>query len=210
METYPELLDANQNNPFSLSMKYLLVVTFNKSNSKNFQTALLWAKSAEVFKEFKMGKDEIYLCAFGKNVEQAGAANVFLHYVENWSGKQIYIGGRIHFGSIYNLSGILDCYQKSLSCQNVKSYCCFLSDDVFLSHQPQSTSFTISLSLEKIEKKDSEKKPLYVVPCQNLQYRKIEKDTCLGSWSEQIQALAVRENLAWCPSFNAALFRQYD
>lgn len=210
MEQYPDKLPAEFNNPFSLSKQYLLVVTFNKSSSKNFQAALLWARSAELFQTFKVDKEEIFLCAFGKNAEQAGMASVFLGYIENWSGKQIYIAGRIHSGSIYDLLGVLDCYQKSLNCSNIKSYCCFLGNSIFRSHEQQNVSFTISLSLEKPQPEPTQKKVLYVIPCQKLQYLKLEKDTCLGSWSEQIQALAVRQNLAWCPSFDATNFRQFE
>lgn len=89
MEQYPDKLPAEFNNPFSLSKQYLLVVTFNKSSSKNFQAALLWARSAELFQTFKVDKEEIFLCAFGKNAEQAGMASVFLGYKIGLASKFI-------------------------------------------------------------------------------------------------------------------------
>lgn len=210
MENVPENFNQQADNPFTLSKQFLLVVTFNKSTSKNFQTALLWAKSAKLFKAMPIGKDEIYLCGFDKTAEQAGAASVFLTYIENWTGKQIYIGGIVHSGSVYDLFGILDCYQKSLACPNSMSYCCVLEENVFLSHETRKTSFSISLTFDKVEEEPKQKLIQYVIPCQKLQYLKLEKAEYLGSWQEQIEALAVRQNIAWCPSFDASRFRQYD
>lgn len=210
MENMPEHFEQQIHNPFALSKQYLLIVTFNKSTSKNFQTALLWARSAKLFKSMPVGKDEIYLCGFGKTAEQAGAASVFLTYIENWTGKQIYIGGIVHSGSIYDLFGILDCYQKSLACPNPTSYCCVLEENVFLAHETRKTSFSISLTFDKVEEAPKQKLIQYVVPCLKLQYLKLEKAEYLGSWQEQIEALAVRQGIAWCPSFDATKFRQYD
>ncbi|WP_107727129.1 hypothetical protein [Neisseria weaveri] len=201
-------IDKQENNPFNLSKKYLMVVTFTQSSSKNFRTALLWAKSAAFFDSIDIDKETVYCCAFDKTPEQAGMASVFLNYVENWNGKQIYINGRIHSGSIYDLLGVLDCYQKSQACPNAKSHCCFISDDIFLWHGARPT-FEISLSLEGSTKENSQAKK-FVMPCTKLRHHRIEKETYLGSWDEQIAALAVKQNVDWCPSFDIGHFRQYE
>ena len=207
--THPALLETEQTNPFSLSKQYLLVATFNKSSSKNFQTALLWARSAEVFEYIEIDKDTIYLCAFGKTAEQAAMASVFLNYIENWNGKQIYVGGRIHPSSIYDLLGLLDCYQKSQSCPNPKSHCCFISDDIFLWRGERPAMITIGLGVG-IENEKAPAKKKFVMPCRKLHQHRIERETYIGEWDEQISALAVRENVDWCPSFDISVFRQFD
>ena len=203
-----ELCQKEHINPFALSKQYLLVVTFVKSSSKNFQAALLWARSAKIFENLEIEKETIYCCAFDKTAEQAGMAGVFLNYIENWNGKQIYINGRIHSGSIYDLLGVLDCYQKSQSCPNPKSHCCFVSDDIFLWHGSRPT-FEISLDLAGKKKETSSAKK-FVMPGINIRHHRIEKETYLGNWNEQIAALAVKQNIDWCPSFDIENFRQYE
>ena len=49
-----ELCQKEHINPFALSKQYLLVVTFVKSSSKNFQAALLWARSAKIFENLEL------------------------------------------------------------------------------------------------------------------------------------------------------------
>lgn len=51
-----ELCQKEHINPFALSKQYLLVVTFVKSSSKNFQAALLWARSAKIFENLEIEK----------------------------------------------------------------------------------------------------------------------------------------------------------
>ncbi|HFC5935218.1 TPA: hypothetical protein ACFORT_001649 [Neisseria meningitidis] len=104
--------------------------------------------------------------------------------------------------------GVLDCYQKSQSCPNPKSHCCFVSDDIFLWHGSRPT-FEISLDLTGKKKETSSAKK-FVMPCINFRHHRIEKETYLGNWNEQIAALAVKQNIDWCPSFDIENFRQYE
>ncbi len=48
------------------------------------------------------------------------------------------------------------------------------------------------------------------MPCINFRHHRIEKETYLGNWNEQIAALAVKQNIDWCPSFDIENFRQYE
>ena len=166
--------------PIELSKNNLLVIVFAKTKSPYFKMALSIATGAFKFSSYELDKDIIYTCTFDKTPEQAARALLLLRYVDGWTTKQIFVAGKLYTGSGY--------YR--------------LFRDVYYS---QGLSLSI-FSDEKTKQKETQ----YVIPCKKLENRPIERGEHFGSWKEQIQALAVENNVDWCPMFNLDYFRQYE
>ena len=193
--------------PIELSKNNLLVIVFARTKSPYFKMALSIATGAFKFSSYELDKDIIYTCTFDKTPEQAARALLLLRYVDGWTTKQIFVAGKLYTGSgYYSLGSILECYQNACQCLNAKSHCLSLTNRLFRDvYYSQGLSLSI-FSDEKTKQKETQ----YVIPCKKLENRPIERGEHFGSWKEQIQALAVENNVDWCPMFNLDYFRQYE
>ncbi|MDD0824358.1 hypothetical protein PTQ27_07770 [Mannheimia sp. AT1] len=209
-----EITELNNQNsqyedPIELSKSNLLVIVFAKTKSPYFKMALSIASGALKFSSYELDKDTIYTSVFGRTPEQAARALLLLRYVDGWTTKQIFIAGRLYTGSgYYSLGSILECYQSACQCLNAKSHCLSLTNKLFKDAYYRTQSIYLVLSDSDRPKEQPEKS--YVIPCKKLENHPIERGEYFGSWKEQIQALAVENNVDWCPLFNLDYFRQYE
>ena len=187
--------------PFEASLRFLLVVVFSKSNSKNFPLALNIAEGATQFAVADINGRPTYFACFGKNQADAGRAVALLDYVRAWKGVQIFSRGKL-LQSPYHVVEVLNCFLESQSCRDSSAHCHKVIDDPFSEEVDEmGLSFSIRLTDQPSLKHEVEI-DRFTFPCQLLLHRfRFQKDHP-ATPEDQIQAAAVRQGCDWCPNFD--------
>lgn len=198
---------AERMDPFEASLRFLLVIVFPKSSSKNFSLALNIAEGAKQFGVSKVGGKPIYFACFGKNQVDVGRAIAVLDYVRTWKGVQIFSGGRLLLNT-YGIEQVLSCFLKAQSCKDPSAHCHSIIDDPFSDEiEDESLSISIHASehpplIQEIEIKR------FLFPCNFLLQRfRLQKEHP-ATVENQIQAAAVSQGCDWCPNFNQDDWKQ--
>jgi len=192
---------ATRVDPFDASLKFLLVIVFPKSTSKNFPLALSISEGASKFAVADINGKPTYFVCFGSNASDAGRALAVLDYVQGWKGVQIFSKGKI-LQSTYLVSEVLKCYMDSQSCRDYTAHCYKIIDDPF-SEEVESSGLSFSISIvEKPSIKQEIEIDRYSFPCKFLHNRFRFQKNHPASIEDQIQAGAVSQGCDWCPNFN--------
>ena len=192
---------AKRIDPFDASLKFLLVVIFPKSTSKNFPLALSISEGAEQFAVANINGKPTYFVCFASNASDAGRALAILDYVQNWKGVQIFSRGRMLHNS-YSASEVLRCYTDSQSCRDYSAHCFKIIDDPF-SEEVDKSGLSLSISIvEKPSLKHEIEIDRFSFPCQNLFHSFGFQRDHPASVEDLIQAGGVSQGCDWCPNFN--------
>lgn len=187
--------------PFEASLRYILVIVFPKSSSKNFALATNIAEGAAQFAVAEINGKPTYFVCFSSNQTDVGRALALLDYVQSWKGTQIFSKGKILQNS-YRVHEVLSCYLDSQSCRDYTAHCHQIIDDPFSEEiEDRSMSFSISIA-EKPPLKHEVEINRYSFPCRYLFHRFRFQKNHPASEEDQIQASAVSQGCEWCPNFN--------
>jgi hypothetical protein len=135
------------------SLNCLLVITFSKTNSKNYVFALSLAEGAERYGIATIGGKPMHVAVFGMNQADAGRASALIGYVSGWKGTFIFVQGRIVHDP-YRLQEVLNCYLLSCQCRDTKAHCHFIIDDPFESRISPSTFERVSKEQHSCPRQD--------------------------------------------------------
>lgn len=187
--------------PFDASLRFLLVVVFPKSSSKNFPLALSIAEGAEQFAVTDINGKPTYFVCFSSSKSDAGRALAMLGYIQGWKGVQIFSKGKV-LQNTYRVNEVLSCFMDALSCRDYSAHCHKIIDDPF-SDEVEDHSLSLSISIaEKPPLKQEVEIDRYSFPCKYLfHWFRFEKDHP-ASTEDLIQAGAVSQGCDWCPNFN--------
>jgi len=188
--------------PFDASLKFLLVIVFPKSTSKNFPLAVSISEGAEQFAVAEINGKPTYFVCFGSNASDAGRALAVLDYVQGWKGVQIFSKGKVLQNS-YIVSEVLKCYMESQSCRDYTAHCLVIIDDPF-SEEVDSSGLSFSISIvEKPSIKKEVEIDRFSFPCARLFRRFRFQKNHPASTEDLIQAGAVSQGCDWCPNFDS-------
>ncbi|MBU83833.1 hypothetical protein [Alcanivorax sp.] len=191
---------ANRVDPFDASLRYMLVLVFPKSTSKNFPLVLNIAEGAEQYAVSDINGKPTYFICFGANQADAGRAVAILDYVSTWKGVQIFSRGKLLQNS-YHVAQVLNCYLESQSCRDYQAHCHKVIDDP-ISEEVEDRGLSLSIRLvDRPPLKHEVEIDRYLFPCQFLLNRFRFQDDHPSSPADQIQASAVKNGCDWCPNF---------
>lgn len=191
---------ANKIDLFDASLRYMLVLVFPKSSSKNFPLVLNIAEGAEKFTVGDINGKQTYFVCFAKNQADAGRAIAILDYVRSWKGVQIFSGGKLLQNS-YHVAQVIHCFLESQTCRDPQAHCHKVIDDPFSEEvEPQGISLSVRL-VDRPTLKQEVEIDRYLFPCQFLFNRFRFQIDHPSSPADQIQASAVKNGCNWCPNF---------
>lgn len=180
--------------PFQSSLDCLLVVSFPKTNSKNYVFALSIAEAAERYGIATIGGKLMHVAVFGTTQADAGRASALIGYIRGWKGAFIFVRGKIVRDS-YRLEEVLQCYLQSCLCRDSKAHCHFVIDDPF------DPGFSSQLFNHRAGDK-------YIFPCKHLVTWFRFQDGHPSRIEDQIQAAGVEFGCNLCPNFAPDDFRK--
>jgi len=187
--------------PFDASLKFLLVVVFSKSSSKNFPLVLSIAEGANQYSIADINGKPTYFVCFSSDKSDAGRAIALLDYVQGWKGVQIFSKGRLLLNT-YRVSEVLNCFMDTQSCRDQTAHCYKIIDNPFSNEaEDRGMSFSISI-VDKPSIKHEVEIDRYSFPCNHLFHRHRFQADHPASVEDQIQASAVSQGCDWCPNFD--------
>ena len=198
---------AKRIDPFEASLRFLLVIVFPKSSSKNFPLALNIAEGAEQFGVAEINRKPIYFVCFGNSQADAGRAIALLDYVRTWKGVQIFSRGRL-LQSSYSVEQVLNSFLEAQSCRDPTAHCHSVIDDPFSEEIEEKG---LSLSIQVVERppiKYEIEIKRFSFPCKFLLHRFRFQKEHPATAQDQIQAAAVSQGCDWCPNFNPDNWKQ--
>ncbi|SEN00827.1 hypothetical protein [Halomonas caseinilytica] len=197
---------AKRIDPFDASLRYMLVVVFPKSTSKNFSLVLNIAEGAEQYAVADINGKSTYFVCFGESQSDAGRAVAILDYVRTWKGVQVFSKGKLLQNS-YHMAPVLNCYLESQSCRDYQAHCYKVIDDPFSEEVEGRGTLSIRV-VDKPSIKHEVEMDRYLFPCNFLFNRfRFQKDHP-SSIADQIQASAVKSVCDWCPNFEPVKWRK--
>lgn len=202
--------DAKQEEPnaFQLSRDNLLVAVFAKTTSPYFALAVNIAKGATHYFENSVDKSPVYTCVFGRTAEQAARAIALLRYIDSWATRQLFVAGRLVTQDVGTIMNTLDCYQTASHCTNTDAHCLLFIDEPFQQQRQYGGGVGFSISLTSDENRPKPKR--FVMPCKlAFAHERLSRDHPT-SWEDQVQAIAVKKTVDWCPLLDLTKFRQFD
>jgi len=189
--------------PFELSKKWLVVAMFFQSTSKNYKEAVSIAGGASYFKQLNIDGQIVNIAGFDKTQRDVSIFIVLQEIINGWKGSRFFAGGRV-ISNFYRVIETLNCFLLSLACRKYEAFCWEIMNHPFYkSDWYPGIAMTISVDLsgeQEGKKEDVQPDPLLLKPCKRLDLRRLSKHHP-SDIVDQIQALAVEENVDWCPNF---------
>jgi hypothetical protein len=185
--------------PLVKSDGILLTIGFSQSRSPNIKTALNIAVQAQQYCQIIIDGTPFNLAAFGKSNDQCSLAIGLLSFVFDWKGTHVYINGRPS-NEIWRIQQVLECYQKSMRCNDFKAHCHTINDHLIVTDYQDSFLGTLFSPQNKM------KGSSWLHPCSLISsyYQNRLDPRHPSTLIDQMQAHAVSHECDWCPNFNAS------
>ena len=178
------------------SKEHLLAVVFSKVNSPYYHIALEAAQSAYLCMEWIAdGNKKFHLIAFSRDPSNVACAQTVLSYALDWKGTRVYAGGKL-LTRTYYARKVINCYAEACNSLDWKAHCFEVIDDPTLNFATQMHMATHGIEIKR-----------YTSPCKLLSlYIDCDQDHP-ASIHDQIHAIAVERDCAWCPNFDEKNFK---
>lgn len=209
MKVKPENLPAKTQtslvDPIADSLTNPLAVAFSKSSSPNYGAAVELAKLASKYAENTIGKSVLHTAVFSADRVQMSRALALLRFIKGIKSTQIYAGGKLLISS-HKTEEVINCYLTAAACTDWRAHCHKIIDDAFMDERRhRSTMIDIDFMSTKKENR-------YLLPCRYLAgfggTALVLDREYVAKPIDQVQALAVRNDCAWCPNFKPEDFRK--
>lgn len=206
------LASTEMQDAFTLAREELMVVVFAKTSSPYYKLAVNVASGASTYREHALDGSLVHLCAFGRTPEQAARADSLLAYTGAWASTQVFAGGRLLGGSVHSAKSTLRCYQDASECTDHRAHCHTLASDVLKPPPMTKGAGGLQINLSLYEGPAPNPPPAvpmtrYLMPCKRASHSRCLDDAHPASLVDQVQAVAVGAETAWCPLFDASKFR---
>lgn len=187
------------------SISHPLAVAFAKSSSPNYGAAVELAKMANKYAESVVGKSIIHMAVFSGDRVQMSRALALVRFIKGIKSAQIYAGGKLLISS-HKTEEVINCFLTASACNDWRAHCHKIIDDAFMDDR-RGAGTMIDLDVFS-----SRKPNRYLLPCRYLAGYSgtslvLEKDY-VATPVDQVQALAVRNDCAWCPNFKPGDFKK--
>ncbi len=185
-----------------------LAVAFPKSSSKNYPTAVHFAKQGIAYEEGSVQGLLYHFAVFGKDKAQAVSALSVTNLLLKLKGTSFYAGGKL-IAAPYRIQSVLTCYLESCGSTDYRAHCHKVINDPFQVRQQAEERFSESI-FDFLRSPSQAPAVQCLFPC-----RYLAGFSSIGlsglhpsSHEDQIQAAAVRNGCDWCPNFNQKNFKQ--
>lgn len=190
---------------FDQTSDALMVVLFAKTASPYYKLAVNIAEGATQYAALDLSGLPVHVCRFGKTAEQAARCVSLMGYTRSWASTQVFAAGRLIDGRLDEAMETLRCYQNGCASADSRAHCQRVAAGVLVGQPVQRWSTNIVFSIV-----EGVHKPAPELPAQRLVFpcKRILRDQCLdpdhpATLNDQLQALAVEHEAAWCPLFDA-------
>lgn len=202
------------------SLSHPLAVAFSKSGSPNYGAAVELAKSASKYAEKAVGRTVMHMAAFSSDRLQMSRALALLRYIKGLKSTQLYAGGKLLI-SAHRTEEVINCFLTAAACNDWRAHCHRTIRNPFATTEERTRWIEGDLAmpgfgringrLAVIEPK-SQPAQGYRFPCKFMtRYGEIHFRLDPGhaaSATDQIQAMAVAQDCAWCPNFKPEDFKK--
>jgi hypothetical protein len=193
-----ELIKADADAPALLSdmHRYFLVLVFGKTNSYSYELAVMTARRAPHYTEWRRGRNLLHIAAFDEPTD-----DVFrlARYIEGWKLAHLYVWGRMQ--GLYGAVLTLNCYAAAARCTDYKAHCYVVVSGIAKNQSDSTNGYYLSSGTTPDQ---------YIFPCRLLHpYFRFQKGLGLSA-EVQIQASAVERGCEWCPLFDPGAYAKLD
>ena len=181
------------------SHEHLLSVMFPKINSPYYLPAIESAQSAKIHYQWMNGKRQFHIIAFNKDRASVACAQTILDYALNWKGTKVYSRGQL-LTRIYQIKKVLQCYADASNSRDWRAHCFEVTEG-----DP-----TLDYATRRHMVRHGIREKRYTSPCKLITlYIKCDQDHP-ASIHDQIHAIAVERDCAWCPNFDEKNFKNIN
>lgn len=220
MPSSPAIRTENAVDLVADSLCHPLVVAFSKSSSPNYGAAVALAQLASKYSENKAGTSVMHMAAFAADRVQMSRALALLRYIKGLRSTQLYAGGKL-LASAYRTEEVINCYLTASACNDWRAHCHRYVRNPFAGGDErirwtgsdlQMPTISTSLGFPRLFNPKPEKFSQYRFPCKFLVrfgeiHFKLDANSPVNA-SNQIQAMGVAQDCAWCPNFKPDDFKK--
>lgn len=186
--------------PLELSKEWLIVTMFFQTTSINYKEAVSIAGGASFFRQIIVEGKQVNLVGFDKTKKDISKFMTLHPLIASWKSARLFAGGR-PLSNTYYAHETIRCYLKSLSCRNYEAYCWQIVEHPSYKDNRPFTGFVITLKdPTAFQPPPPPPPPLFLRPCRRLDCSRLSKYHP-ATLIDQLQAIAVDENVDWCPNF---------
>lgn len=196
-----EVAPAGSFDIVSASIEAAVAISFPKSRSGAYPTAVNICRSAGRYYEAEIEGVTMHFAAFARNSMEMARALAVLSSLRGYKGLLIYAGGRLQEWA--RSIKVLQCYSDSSACNDFRAHCFVSVHRDSITKQIAGPSASIDITPDFMIAAGQGK--AYLFPCRLLAMSfqfKIQAGHP-SSEADQIQAGAIREGCAWCPNFRS-------
>lgn len=191
---------------FITNPDYFAVIVFISPRSS--QWPFVWALCQRA-DGISKGKN-YYAAAFMCKEYSIRILTSICHITQDWKTAHLFVKQK-EIAHIYSIKW-LDCYFKSLKCNNTNAWCFDLTRAPRKIDDPIDMEYTITINMgpHSLAEKKAERikyNELFVCPCKQLSHYNWGKLELPLSPKEQLQAFAVERGIAECPNFDIDNFK---
>lgn len=220
MKELPEKQESSSVDLIKDSLDYPLAIAFSKSSSPNYGAAVELAKLASKYAYTPIGNSVMHLAAFSADRLQMSRAMALLRYIKGLKSTHIYAGGKL-LSSAHRTEESIDCFLTASACNDWRAHCHRTIRNPFADDSERTRWIGSDLAMPGFGKINGQLAVIepkrkafqkYLFPCKFMtRYGEIHfrlDPHSPVSAIDQIQAIAVGQDCAWCPNFKPEDFKK--
>jgi hypothetical protein len=193
------------------SLSHPLAIAFSKTSSPNYGAAVELAMLGSKYAELALGKSILHLAAFAADRLHMSRALALLRYIKSWKSTQIYAAGKLLY-SAHSTEQAINCYLTAAACNDYRAHCHQVISNPFADSDDRIELAPTGVIIGNAAGTKRTRFGEYMLPCRNLTYAgaiyfRLDRSHDVSS-ADQIQAVAVSKDCAWCPNFKPGNFRR--
>lgn len=191
------------------SLSHPLAIAFSKTSSPNYGPAVELAMLGSKYAELVLGKSVLHLAAFAADRLHMSRALALLRYIKKWKSTQIYAAGKLLY-SAHSTEQAINCYLTAAACNDYRAHCHQMISNPFADSDGRIETAPTSVTIGNAAGSKRTRLGDYMLPCRNLTYAgtihfRLDRSPEVSP-ADQIQAVAVSKDCAWCPNFKPGDF----
>lgn len=193
------------------SLSHPLAIAFSKTSSPNYGAAVELAMLGSKYAKMDLGNSVVHLAAFAADRVHMSRALALLRYIKSWKCTQVYAAGKLLY-STHSTEQAINCYLTAAACNDYRAHCHQVVGNPFAGIEERTARISSDVSIGSLLGETLADLGEYMLPCRNLAYAgtihfRLNRNAQVSP-ADQIQAIAVSKDCAWCPHFEPSNFRR--
>lgn len=211
MKGLPAITRAGDVDLIADSLSHPLAVAFSRTNSPNYGAAVELAMLGSKYAELQLGRSVVHLAAFAADRLHMSRALALLRYIKSWKSTQLYAAGKLLY-SAYSTEQAINCYLTAAACSDYRAHCHQVIRNPFADVAERMKWVSTAVTIGGLAGAKRSRFDEYMLPCRHLTYAgtihfKLDRSHEVSP-ADQIQAVAVSKDCAWCPNFKPGDFKK--